>query len=525
MKKNIIISVAFAILVGLAILIGLHGCKKEIPTRWDDPLLFYSNDIAKYHEATLRVVSKKRSGNQSVYVDFSDGLVQAYTSATNKSLVEFISQKMVGTTIDWYGLGRRHGGVGKMDYSNYRDVYNKVISNESYVDIMAPIEEALIKISNTANDALLITDFEEYTPDGKEQKYAYAKDYFTKWVESGNSITIYYSGYIEKNTKSKLSSQKNLYFVLFNYGEIDENSLLTKFNKAIEGRDSDLMGLNRFDINPNPYTISNDYGGKEKTGLTLDPDIENKTALDIGDEEGALLSYHNGFLNNNQPFEAFEFGQSLNNLYDYYFKEKRSFANKLILDASISASFILKKVKVNVSNITEDYIRYIQSLEAKKNIPILVKDAGNNDVWDTESMNDPIITECYEEHTKVLKKEYQYKHKPSLAIAEIFDYDATIFSDRLKNSPKEVELITMFHKNFTGNFKNLDHVILRVDYIVETTEENYSGQLDAFKWNSIINTANGVNTSLYESIRNTLQAVKPKGILYSYYLKLEPTKY
>jgi cation transport regulator ChaC len=61
-----------------------------------------------------------------------------------------------------------------------------------------------------------------------------------------------------------------------------------------------------------------------------------------------------------------------------------------------------------------------------------------------------------------------------------------------------------------------------VDYVIETTEENYTAQLEAFKWNSVINAANGVNSSLYESIRNTLQEVKPTGILYSYYLKLEP---
>jgi hypothetical protein len=284
-----------------------------------------------------------------------------------------------------------------------------------------------------------------------------------------------------------------------------------------------LVGLNRFDINPNPYSVSNEYGGKEKTGLTLDPEVENQSALDIGDKEGALLFYENGFLNNNRPFEAFEFGQSLNYLYDFYFKEKGRFAKNLILDASNNASFLLKDVRVQVSDVTSDYTIYIQSLEAKKYIPVLVKDAGNNDVWDEESMNNPIITECYEKNTKTIKKEYKYAHTPSEAIPEIFYFDVSIFSDRLKNSPKEVELVTTFHKNFSGKFSNADQVILRLDYIVETTEENYSGQLEAFKWNSVI-TAGFENNSLYESIRNTLQTVKPKGILYSYYLKLEPSK-
>lgn len=504
----------------LAILL-VSSCSDKKETPWDNPTGFYKDFSKSYYENSLGTKAKEKAGNQSVYVDFSDGLVQAYTSETNKKVVDYISQKMVGSSIDWYGLGKNHNGVGKLEYANDRDIYNKVISPTSYSDIMAPIEEALKKISVSSNDALLITDFEEYTPDGKEQPYAYAKDYFTKWIEAGNSITFYYSEYTEKNSKSNLSGQKNLYFVIFNYGVINENSLLTKFEKAIENRN--LAGLKKFEINPNPYSVYNDYGGKEKTGLTLDPDIENKSSLEIGDKEGAVLFYQNGFLNNSKPYEAFEFGQSLNNVFDFYFKEKRRFSKKLYLDATNNASYILKNVKVQVTDVTADYTRYIQSLEAKKNIPVFIKDPGNNDVWDEESMNNPIITECYEKNTKTLKKEYQYAHTPSEAIPEIFDFDASIFSDRLKNSPKEVELVTTFHKNFSGKFTNTDQVILRLDYIVETTEENYAGQLDAFKWKSVI-TSGFENNSLYESIRNTLQAVKPKGILYSFFLKLEPSK-
>lgn len=504
--------------VVIVFLTSCGGNKEE--TAWHVPLNFFYDNIAAYHEAALGTQSKEKSGNQSIYVDFSDGLVQAYSSETNKKVVDYFSQKMVGSSIDWYGLGKNHNGVGKMEYANDRDMYNKVISPSSYVDIMAPIEEALKKISSSFNDAILITDFEEYTPDGKEQKYAYAKDYFIKWLESGNSITFYYSRYTETNGKSKLSGTKNLYFVIFNYGEIDENSLVTKFNKAIESRG--LSDLNKFEINSNPYSVYNDYGGKEKTGLTLNPDVENKSALEVGDKEGALVNYYNAFLNNQRPFEAFEFGQNLNDLYDFYFKGSGRFAKNLFLDASNNSSFILENVKIEVSDVTDDYANYIRSTEAKKNVPILKKDEGNNDIWDEKEMNE-IMMECYEKNTKNLKKEYKYNFTPGSKVSEVFDYDVTIFSDRLKNSPKEIELITTFHKNFTGKFSNSDPIILRIDYAIESTQENYSTQIDALKWNSIINAANGVNESLSESIRNTLQAVKPKGILYSYYLKLEPS--
>ena len=515
MKNNLFVSV-----IGIFTLLSFSCCEED-PGPFDKPIDYYGENIENYHEAALGLKAKIPAGNQSVYVDFSDGLVQAYSSETNKKVVDYISQKMVGSTIDWYGLGKNHNGVGKLEYANDRDIYNKVISEASYVDIMAPIEEALKKISTSSNDALLITDFEEYTPDGKEQKFAYAKDYFTKWMKEGNSITIYYSQYTEKNKKSKLSGEKNLYFVLFNFGEVNENSLVTKFEKAIEGR-SDLAGLNKFEINSNPYTISNNYGGKDKTGLTPDPDIDPKEQLEVGNESGAVLDFKNGFLSNSRPYESFEFGQSLNDLYQFYFLKKR-FSKGVYLDATNNASFILKEVKVQVSDVTEDYSRYVKSqvAAASENIPVLVKDPGNNDVWDENSLNNLITSEAYVANTLNLKPEYQYKYTPGESLSEIFDFDASIFSDRLKNSPEEVELVTTLHNNFSGKLASSEPRILRVDYVIETTEENYNAQLEAFKWNSVINAANGVNSSLYESIRNTLQEVKPKGILYSIYLKLE----
>jgi hypothetical protein len=515
MNKNVFISTAA---IAIAVLTS-SCCNKNEETPFDDPLSVYHEEISNYFDASLGREPKVPTGNQSVYVDFSDGIKQAVSNQTIKDVVSYISGKIKDDQVDWFGLGKKYNGVGPIAFDKNRDFYNLVTNPSNYDDTYAPIEEALKEITNKSNDALLITDFEEYSPDKTEQLSPYAQEHFINWIEAGNSITFYYSEYTETNSKKK-SEEKNLYFVIFNYGQVNENSLLTKFEKAIKGRS--LSGLKKFEINPNPYSVYNDYGGKEKTGLTLDPDVENKSALEIGDKEGAVLFYQNGFLNNSRPFEAFEFGQSLNDLYDFYFKEKRRFSKKLYLDATNNASYILKNVKVQVTDVTSDYERFVKSNEAKKNVPILENDEGNNKVWTKADADNPIILECYEKNTTKLKNEYIYKHTPGELLTEIFDFDASIFADRLKNSPKEVELITTFHKNFAGKFSNKDQVILRIDYVVDATEENY--QLNDFKWNSIINAVNGENESLYQSIRNTLQAVKPKGILYSFYLKLEPSK-
>jgi hypothetical protein len=46
-------------------------------------------------------------------------------------------------------------------------------------------------------------------------------------------------------------------------------------------------------------------------------------------------------------------------------------------------------------------------------------------------------------------------------------------------------------------------------------------QLNDFKWVSAIKKETGENNSLYESVRNALQEVKPKGVVYSYFIKLK----
>jgi hypothetical protein len=178
-------------------------------------------------------------------------------------------------------------------------------------------------------------------------------------------------------------------------------------------------------------------------------------------------------------------------LFENYFQGKAGEKNftklkapmGLYLDASNNGSFILKNVSVKVSDLTTDFNKYYD-LAAIDSV------AG-------------------------------FKHEPGdvSSLKEVFEINQGVFSKGIKTDAKKIELVTAFHGNYDGSVGGTDPMILRVDYVIESTEENYTAQLEAFKWNSVINAANGVNSSLYESIRNTLQEVKPDGkILYSYYL-------
>ena len=470
--------------------------------------------IDGYYSASLGESSNPKSGKSSVYIDFSDGLVQAYTkNPQNVQIIQAITNKLVNPDIEWFALGG--GKINPLDY-NSNELFNKVSDPKQYKDIMAPIQETLKKITEGNNDALLVSDYEEYTTDGKEQFENYPKSYFINWLKKGNSITFFYTDYEEVNNKSKIKSAKHLYFTVFTHGSANESSMISMVRDALKDR----YTTKEFTLNNNPYSVTNDYGGKDYTGLQNKQFIQNKNFN------------FNACLNKNLPYEVIGIGRAWDEKIDEvvtkYIIDKESgvFLGKLFLNASNQSSYKLNKVSVKVYDVTEDYTFYAQYEEAKNHQPKMTTNKGKYVVWHEDSKKDAIITTCYLEDSAELKKEWVYEpgnSKPLKPWDEVFSYDEKIFSDHLKNSPEKVELITVFDKNYKLKNIKSSSALLRIDYVIEDASFNSENpQLNDFQWSSTTQ-KDKANNSLAEAIRNTLQepSVSPKGkILYSYYIKL-----
>jgi hypothetical protein len=491
------------------------GGESEKSSAWESftPLNEIDKHIQGYYDASLGSGANPKSGNPGVYVDFSDGLVQAYSgNSQNLQIIQAITNKLVSPNVEWFKLGS--STIVKLDYSS-NQLYNKVTDPSQYKDIMAPIKSSLEKITSSHNDALLITDFEEYTSDGKEQFENYPKEYFTKWLNAGNSITFFYTDYSETNKKTKITTNKHLYFTVFTHGQADANSMVTQIKDSFKGR----ITTKTFELNNNPYKVSNNYGGKDKTGLG------NKIFYQ------AVNYNFNGFSDKNLPYEVIGFkgpfdeellGKYIQNIRD---KEAGLFMNKLTLNAIDQSSFKLNQIGVKVYDVSDDYETFAQSFEAKKHTPKLTKDEAKNLVWDKNSKNDPIIVECYKANTTTLKDEWIYKPKDltSKLMEEFFDVNKSIVAAHLKNDPGNIELNTIFHSNFKlKKISSNPSALLRVDYLIEDASFNDSNpQLDDFKWES--GTVKGKQQeALKEAIRNTLQdpSINPKGkVIYTYFIK------
>lgn len=505
-----------AILLSLVYL--LNGCsddKGSGPWAGFKPLNEIDKNIEGYYDASLGEAANPKSGNPAVYIDFSDGLIQAYAGNQNAQIVQAIANKLLNPDIEWYSLGASK--ITRLEY-NSNQLFNKVSDAAQYKDIMAPIQEALKKITASSNDALLVTDFEEYTSDGKEQFENYPKTYFTDWIKKGNSITFFYTDYTETNKKSKITTQKHLYYTVFTHGKATETSFVSMINDALKGR----FNTKKFELNNNPYTVSNNYGGKGNTGIT-NSTFAQWVNLNINASNEKKL-----------PFEVIGINKPWNDDLEKYIqhiikKENGLFLDKLSLNAADQSAYKLGKVAVKVYDVSDDYEKFARCSEAKNHIPVLTRDAKKDEVWDEKSKKDPIIKECYVLNTTNLKQDWIYKPEAvsSKEWQEVFDFDKTIFNGHLKNDPGNIELHTVFHSNYKQKNVKKENALLRIDYVIdEATFNDSNPQLMDFQWNSLT-IKDRPNTSLSEAIRNTLQnpAVNPKGkVLYSYYIKFANAK-
>ena len=110
------------------------------------PLNEVDKHIVNYYNQSMPQSATSKQGNPSIYVDFSDGIIQAYSSnAQNKEIISSLAQKLADKN-DWYGLGKSYNGIGKLEFVDDRDLFNKVTTPGNYVDLMAPIEKAIEKI-------------------------------------------------------------------------------------------------------------------------------------------------------------------------------------------------------------------------------------------------------------------------------------------------------------------------------------------------------------------------------------------
>lgn len=469
----------------------------------------YDQELGKRIEAYNNTVApnnaNSKSGNPALYIDFSSGINKAFADPGIKEMMTNCFNTVLAQKFDVYKLGSNK--ITPLNITNTTQLGQQVSDPAQYADIWAPIQSAVEKIVDGDNDALLITDFEEWQKNSEVTNTAFLKIPFSKWLEKGNTIHFFIADYKEGPVA------KHLYFTIFNCGNPNESSMISKLESKLGALTT------RFDLSNKSYKLRTAYPGEKSGGIFYDTSGKSDNAKNVLDLKD---NYINGLKNGNH-FEFYPLGvdwKTIAQLHTTYAAQNQfnDFFRKLYIDLSNDDSYTFGDFDVKVSAIKADFENFSKAAEVKKHKPKLAKGSDGQDKF-ADSENDVFALACYHTDGK-LKEQWLYKPEPVITVNEVFILNKLLFENTRKQDHKNVEFGVSFHPGF--NLKNIQdpNGIVKVDIVLNTAVPNLANlKLSKFQW---VNAKHVPNIALYESIKNTLQELKPVNkIIYSYYIKTQ----
>lgn len=446
----------------------------------------YPQQLKQYFDKDIATVTG--ASRYSAYFDLSDGVVLAYKG--NKGAANFLNATVQRLTADdscdVFSLAADQITPLKLKQTQ---LYNKVIDPKSYDQQMAPIEKTLDKIVKEDKSSLLVTDFEEFTPDRQVQHQSFATRYFVDWLKRGNDITFFVFDFVGVH-----NINYHLYFIVF---DNKNHELLNRIKESVAG----VTGYKEFHLSCDAYKAYTQYPTSAKGGNYHDAATGEDYVTGVL-EDGSADAY-TGF-GEGARLEFYPFGvtwaDALNNANDATqsgFKPKYTdlFRN-LFFDFSKQDSYIIKKLDVKVTDVEDDFEKYSDYMAA---------------------LADKTKTsEYYDEDGKLLP-EYDYTKEAgkTTEIKDMLVLDQKLFDQTMaQTGGKKVEIGIGFSPFFKGEIIGGESDDLyRVDVVIAESQPNTGPRIDElFSW--------GANNNLRDAIRNTLLELNPKGtIIYTYFVK------
>ena len=433
------------------------------------------------------ITLQNSTGDCSAYFDLSDGVVLAYKNQGAASFLNATVQRLTSSdSCHVYSLAEDKITPLELKQTG---LYNKIMDAKSYVQQMAPIEKTLDKIVKEGKSSLLVTDFEEFTPDHQVQHQSFATRYFTNWLKQGNDITFFVFNFTgEKNIPY------HLYFIVF---DNKNHQFLNQIKETVTG----VSGYQEFHLSTDAYSVTTQYPSASQGGNYHDATTGEDLVTGVL-EDGSKDAYTS--YGKNARLEYYPLGVSWEDAWKNSQEATQAGFNprytdlfrNLFFDFSNQDSYIIKQLDVKVSDVTEDFMRFYQCQKA---------------MADKEKSS-----EYYDENGKLLA-DYDYK-KAAVQSPEIKDLvciDQNLFSQSMARSGgKKAEIGIVFSPHFKGKvIGGNTGDLYRIDVTIADSEPNISSRLDdLFSW--------GANNNLRDAIRNTLQNLNPKGtVIYTYFVK------
>lgn len=435
------------------------------PTSKDKVDLSKMEDFVAETQIELKQVMPDET---EVYIDFSDGMQWAYKDQSIKDNLTGIVNKLTKTS-EFYSLANEK--ITPMGRQDSKAIYNQIVSDNSYKNTSAPLEQTLARIVEEGHPAFLMTDFEEYS-NKQIQQENWAKDYFIKWLKMGNDITFYVMDYTENG------KPKHLYFTVF---DGKQHSLLKDIDDALVGK---VQNYTRFTLSNDNFPMARNYhkdivgGNYHEIKADGTPGNDNVTMVD---ERGTKDSYRviDGYYAEVYPMEAGTWSNVIANakaLSQQGTPENLEFKHLIsqrYVDLTQNSGYDVEALGLIVTDVTGQFVAWQDSTTAQ---PKVVRDMFQL------SMPEDIIPEAY-------------------------------------------ELIIDLDPKFDGTFPNQEEsekALYRLDVVVAKATPKYALVEQLFSWPG--------NNSLAESVRNALQTCNPDDNLshmpqgerlFTFYLKMK----
>jgi hypothetical protein len=504
-KQKSLVKVAIASLCTLS----LSGCCKSGPqlSTVEKVALYYIKDVTE----------PNKEDSIEAYFDFSDGMNWAYQDDTTKAILKDIVNKVIN--VKEARIYSMADDQITLLPEKTTTLFNTIMSPASYTKKFAPIEKTLARIVKSDKNALLVTDFEEYTTDGRIQTAAFASKYFEEWLNRGYDIKFYITNYVEK------SQPKHLYYILFN---TNSHVLQSKVEDAIK---SQPKNYREFTLSTNPWELSTNYIGAAYGGCYHD--ASHQDIVSGTDESGTTESYCNFNLEGNVAtiLQNSLFFKSTGRLNAEYYPMGASWPDivknaqsasqltgnqrftdllrGLFIDLTSQDSYIVSRLDIIATDVQQDMDKYVSSLMPQiVGSPEMVDDGEGGLVASPTKEQAPY----YDERGNVLPK-YIYAAQTPVQIMGAFELNQTLFENTMRSNPSKVEIGIDLMPGFSGNIGGYTQGdMIRIDVIIAECEPNISQLPTLFSWNG--------NSNLADAIKNTLQNMKPVNrVIYSYFIK------
>lgn len=472
------------------------------------------NIMAYYEKDSPRM---EAGGKWSAYFDFS-GVYIAYDDSLTAQTFNAITQKVTGSLdhYDLYSLANdKIEKLNSQDLQSAANIFEQLHDPSKQGQLYAPIEKTLKKIVDDDCSALLVTDYEEYTPGHQIYQQAYATPYFEQWLKRGKDITFFVTDYVEGGLP------KHLYYTVF---DDESHRLLKEIEDGLQ--QSKAHNYKRFTLSMHNYKVGPKAGGT--SGAYAGPTIGGTYHDENGDDvvtESVEDGTDNGF--NRLPgmrAELYTFGDNWEDIVanakgqqDAEIPAQHRFCHlfqNLFADFSNADSYRIKELTVRMGDIGKDFALYMNWQTAMRHQPKVTVVEGEKQV------DIPSESADYYDENGSLKPEFDYTklggNVPSILGVVLFDqelFDNTFRASQGHEAELAVNLNPQFDGTIAGN--QTPSGIYRIDIVVASAEPNLGSQIDAlFAWPT--------NNSLSSSIRNVLQHCNPQGsVVYSYFVRMD----